>query len=76
MRYSRSHRRHHLERLKRKRYLESLRSATTDPTWAIRNANARVHTACICSCFVCGNPRSFYGNSKQGLTMQELRQLE
>lgn len=35
-----------------------------------------VKTPTMCSCFMCGNPRKYYGNSKAALTVQELRALK
>jgi ribonuclease I len=72
MRYSRSHRRHHHERLRAKRLKESFRWSMS-PTMALKNAQWRVHTACLCSCSMCGNPRRHYGNAKQAKSFQELK---
>lgn len=33
-------------------------------------------TPCLCSCWMCGNPRRFNGNGKHGLTMQERKAME
>lgn len=38
--------------------------------------NRNVITPTICSCWMRGSPRKFSGNSKQGMTIQELRQEE
>lgn len=70
---SRSERRHHLERVKVKRYREEKRRHMPVEQWAVRNANLRTHTGTMCSCWMCGNPRRFRGNSRSALTMQELR---
>lgn len=72
MRYSRSHRRHHFERLKAKRFQEGFRW-DRESEWAMWNARRRVHTACLCSCSMCGNPRRQYGNAKQAKSFQELK---
>ena len=37
--------------------------------------NKHVITPKLCSCIICGLPRKFFGNSKQGMTIQELRQV-
>lgn len=75
MRYSRSHRRHHNERLKAKRYREELRYSlkSEDSAWALWRARKRLHTSCQCSCSMCANPRNTYGNARAALTFQELR---
>lgn len=33
----------------------------------------RVTTPTLCSCWLCGNPRKFYGNGKNSKTLQELK---
>lgn len=38
--------------------------------------NKHVITLKLCSCIICSSPRKFFGNSKQGKTIQELRQEE
>lgn len=76
MQFSRSHRRHHAERLKRNRYKESLRYSTSSPDWALWFSRKRLHTACMCSCSTCGNPRRHYGNKAEARTLQERRPWE
>lgn len=76
MAFSRAERRHHRERLYRKRLKESLntfsvRNEGQHCIWAERNARLRVTTATLCSCPMCGNPRRYHGNSKASLTRQE-----
>ena len=75
---SKSIRRHHLQRLKNKRkydfhYHTDLTNNITDSTVEIVPIHQHVITPARCSCFMCGNPRKFYGNSKQGKTLQQLR---
>ncbi len=72
MQYSRSHRRHHLARLKAKRRFEE-RDRLNDPALQVLAAAKRSHTACVCSCLMCGNPRRHSGNASLGLTRQEQR---
>lgn len=64
-------RRHHAWRLKKNRL-------TYYSNWGKRDTSGRavgmlLHTAALCSCFACGNARRFYGNGRQGRTLQELR---
>lgn len=33
-------------------------------------------TPCICSCWMCGNPRKYYKNSKAGMKISEIRKME
>lgn len=33
-------------------------------------------TPCLCSCWMCGNPRRWQGNSRHGKTMQERKAME
>ena len=33
-------------------------------------------TPCLCSCWMCGNPRRWQGNSRHGLTIQERKAME
>ncbi|MDO4441849.1 MAG: hypothetical protein Q4B81_06675 [Moraxella sp.] len=35
----------------------------------------RITTPTLCSCWLCGNPRKFYKNSKLGKTLQELKAI-
>lgn len=60
--------RHHKKRIKNKRKRDNC--AKGQPL------NKHVITPTICSCWMCGSPRKFSGNSKQGKTVQELRQGE
>lgn len=34
------------------------------------------HTPKVCSCYMCGNPRKYYGNSRNAKTIQELRGVD
>lgn len=38
-----------------------------------KNIGVRGTTPRSCSCWMCGNPRKHYGNSKHAKSMQELR---
>lgn len=77
MKFSRSHRRHHAERLKRRRYKESQRYALShDAEWLTWLTRKRLHTPCMCSCSTCGNPRRHYGNKAEARTLQERRPWE
>ncbi len=68
--YQRALRRHHLARIKHKRqnysggYIKSL-----PPAEQARRLGVIAHTAALCSCWMCGNPRR-YGD---GPTIQERR---
>ena len=80
---TRSLRRHHAARMKRKAFSKLygtwyLPSCTASHEETVKEAwegaaRLRNHLA-VCSCFGCGNPRRHYGNKKYALTMQELRQ--
>jgi hypothetical protein len=71
---SRALRRHHTARLKKNRanYQRSWTCEGQDPKRLAR----LVQTPCNCSCFMCGNPRSYFGNSEAAKTLQELSDLE
>ncbi|CAH1193068.1 Hypothetical protein DAL_41 [Psychrobacter phage D'Alembert] len=58
--------RHHKKRLKNRRKRDTFAK--------VQPLNKYVITPTICSCWMCGNARKFSGNSKQGKTIQELRQ--
>ncbi|WZX10896.1 hypothetical protein [Escherichia phage HK6] len=66
-------RRHHRQRVKnnRKKY------------WAVfpheespKRLGIITTTPCICSCWMCGNPRKYYKNSKAGMKISEIRKME
>jgi len=38
-----------------------------------RSIGITTKTFTLCSCFMCGNPRKYYGNAKASRTIQELR---
>ena len=63
---NRALRRHHTARLKHKR--------RHDLHFAGMPLGMHVQTPARCSCWMCGNPRRFNGNSRDAKTMQELRQ--
>jgi hypothetical protein len=58
-------RRHHGQRLKASRRVHAGRDLSGDP----RALGKALATACQCSCWLCGNPRRFFGLP----TRQELR---
>ncbi len=63
---TRALRRHHYERLKAARsHYFSGRSAPLSPSALGKVAD----TPCLCSCFMCGNPRKWHGE----LSFQELK---
>lgn len=61
--------RHHKKRLKDKRKYDMVYHKNF-------SLNKHVITPKLCSCIMCGNMRKFFGNSKHGKTVQELRQEE
>lgn len=61
--------RHHKKRLKDKRKHDVVYHKEF-------SLNKHVITPKLCSCWLCGSPRKFFGNSKKGITIQELRQEE
>ena len=63
---SRALRRHHLSRLKNKR--------RHDYCFTGVSIGQHIATPARCSCWMCGNPRRFYGNGHVALTVQQLRQ--
>lgn len=53
--FKRSIRRHHIKRLKNKR-------KKYHGGWASESSRAKgmvLHSPCLCSCYMCGNPRKF-----------------
>lgn len=73
-------RRHHLNRLKHKRHRDLVVAHLTDDSVFRPNSSKQKHlarhvtTPKPCSCWLCGNPRKFYGNGKAAKTYQENRQ--
>lgn len=64
----RAQRRHHYNRLKKRRQKLHYWSRYDD-NWAKRQLGMAVNTPCNCSCPMCGNPRRHFGDK----TMAELR---
>lgn len=60
---------HHKKRLKSRRKRDIFYTKGS-------SINKHVITPKPCSCWLCGSPRKFSGNSKQGMTVQELRQVD
>lgn len=66
-------RRHHRQRMKnnRKKYWTVFPHEESPKRLGIITT-----TPCICSCWMCGNPRKYYKNSKAGLKISEIRKME
>ncbi|WP_349043602.1 hypothetical protein [Brucella melitensis] len=66
-------RRHHRQRVKnnRKKYWTVFPHEESPKRLGIITT-----TPCICSCWMCGNPHKYYGNSKSGMKISELRQMQ
>ncbi|AAS77102.1 hypothetical protein T5.055 [Escherichia phage T5] len=65
-------RRHHRQRVKnnRKKYW------TVFPHEGPKRLGIITTTPCICSCWMCGNPRKHFKNSKAGMKTSEIRKME
>lgn len=61
-------RRHHMKRIKNRRKNDVVFKMNKES-----NLNQHCNTPTVCSCHMCGNPRNHSGNSKEALTVQELR---
>lgn len=59
---------HHKKRLKNRRKRDIFYTKGS-------SINKHVITPKLCSCWLCSSPRKFSGNSKQGMIVQELRQV-
>lgn len=75
-------RRHHRERMLKKRYNQLLNrwvynNGPYDDDWLYLVSRLRLHTPCGCSCPMCGNPRrtGADGTGNKSLTLQERRNL-
>lgn len=66
-------RRHHRQRMKnnRKKYWTVFPHEESPKRLGIITT-----TPCICSCWMCGNPRKYYKNSKAGMKISEIRKME
>ena len=66
-------RRHHRQRVKnnRKKYWTVFPHEESPKRLGIVTT-----TPCICSCWMCGNPRKYYKNSKAGMKTSEIRKME
>ncbi|QYC97180.1 hypothetical protein [Escherichia phage IME178] len=66
-------RRHHRQRVKnnRKKYWTVFPHEESPKRLGIITT-----TPCICSCWMCGNPRKYYKNSKAGMKTSEIRKME
>jgi hypothetical protein len=66
-------RRHHRQRVKnnRKKYWTVFPHKESPKRLGIVTT-----TPCICSCWMCGNPRKYYKNSKAGMKTSEIRKME
>lgn len=77
MNKTRSLRRHHQWQIKQKRYYDCLLINYRENGWFDKRAwGIHANTPTVCSCWMCGNPRKYYRNSKNALTIQELRHLQ
>lgn len=65
---------HQKQRIKERRKKDIVYTMAKDPSCKRLGKHAKTPT--MCSCFMCGNPRKFNGNSKTSLTIQELKALE
>lgn len=66
-------RRHHRERLKRKRASYYWWWASSD----VKRLGKVVTTPCMCSCWMCGNPRKYYkGQWGEERTIQERKYFQ
>lgn len=75
-RFNRSTRRHHRERMVAKRTRENANAcyrAVNEQEWRYMDARVRARTGRLCSCYICANPRSKYGNSLAALSIPEWR---
>lgn len=61
-------RRHHIVRLKKRRLRDNYWYKDLTPG----NLGICVNTPCVCSCWMCGNPRKHYNE----LTRQEIRSID
>lgn len=71
-------RRHHKLRQIKKRQKDRLYVCSYEPNGDFLHGvgfKKRVITPTLCSCWLCGNPRKFYKNSKLGKTLQELKAI-
>ena len=66
-------RRHHRQRVKnnRKKYWTVFPHEESP-----RRLGIITTTPCICSCWMCGNPRKHFKNSKAGMKTSEIRKME
>ncbi|VUF55119.1 Phage protein [Escherichia phage T5_ev219] len=66
-------RRHHRQRVKnnRKKYWTVFPHEESPKRLGIITT-----TPCICSCWMCGNPRKHFKNSKAGMKTSEIRKME
>lgn len=78
---SKAQRHHHLNRLKHQRNRHLAVANLTDGSNFSANNNLQKHlarhltTPKPCSCWLCGNPRKFYGNSQSAKTLQERKAI-
>lgn len=73
---SRSLRRHHRQRIRKNRS-EHLEKDVVYKHSYHKMASMQVNTACVCSCFMCGNPRKFFNEKTiQERSLEELEKKE
>lgn len=69
----RAQRRHDAERIKAVRARrQALHGSPGAPRPSDKQVGVLGHTAALCSCVLCGNPRKFFGER----TVQELREMQ
>lgn len=69
-------RHHHKLRQINKRQKDKIYCWINNPNsevWYDKDLKKRTTTPKLCSCWLCGNPRKFYGNGKNAKTIQELK---
>lgn len=67
---------HHTYRQFKKRQKDTLYICAYQPNDDFlhgKHFKMRITTPKLCSCWLCGNPRKFYGNGKNSKTIQELK---
>ena len=74
---NRAIRRHHRQRLIKRWEREhperhGILRAVNEVEYRFLHARVFSTTRCVCSCWMCGNPRRYYGNAANALTRQEV----
>lgn len=69
---------HHFNRIANKRkddIYSNLVDNVNSETFLSKSFKMRLHTPNLCSCWLCGNPRKFYGNGKDAKILQESKAI-